>query len=312
MRALPGRTPRIAVGAGVLALGLALSACGSSDTPDSADSNAGAATGQAAGAGADPTVVALLPAAVKDDGELSIGIEAQYPPFEFYDTDNKTIIGFDADIAAALAKHMGLKLALNDASFDSIIPSLTSGRYDLGISGFTVTPERQKQVDFVTYYYEGDGLMVKAGNPSGLAIDETLCGVKIAVLKGSTQALNTVPMLDKNCTAAGKPAMAATVVPGSSDLALALSSNRAEGVLTDGSNAAFTAKLANGKFEVAPGPAFNPAPFGIASQKDSGMDQAVQKALEAMLADGSYAQILKTWGMSAGAIDTAKINEVTG
>lgn len=312
MRAVLAPTTRITLGAGVLAIALALSACGSSSSssePSGSDVVTPAAT---AATGADPEVVALLPAAVKDSGELTVGMEAQYPPFDFYDTDNTTIIGLDADIGAGIAKLMGLTLALNDASFDSIIPSLTSGRYDLGISGFTVTAEREKQVDFVTYYYEGDGLMVKSGNPSGLAIDETLCGVKIAVLKGSTQALNTVPQLDEKCSAAGKPAVAATVVPGSSDLGLALSSNRAEAVLTDGSNAAYTAKLSNGKFEVAPGPAYNPAPFGIASQKGTGMDAAVQKALEAMLADGSYAQILDKWGMSAGAIETAKINEVTG
>ncbi|MEO6020786.1 MAG: ABC transporter substrate-binding protein [Knoellia sp.] len=312
MTAAIRRTSPLTAVTAALALGLALSACGSNDTSKPAASSASSTTGDGAATGADAAVTALVPAAVKADGKLSIGIEAQYPPFEFYEADNKTIIGFDADIAAGLAKHMGLTLVLNDASFDSIIPSLSSGRYDLGISGFTVTAERVKQVDFVTYYYEGDGLMVKGGNPAKLAIDETLCGVKIAVLKGSTQALNTVPTLDKACTAAGKPAMAAMVVPGSSDLGLALSSGRAEGVLTDGSNAAYTAKLSKGKFEVAPGKAYNPAPFGIAAQKGTGMDAAVQKALEVMLADGSYAQIAKTWNMTAGAIEAAKINEVTG
>lgn len=256
--------------------------------------------------------MALLPQSIKDKGQLVVGMEAQYPPFDFYDTDNKTIIGLDADIAAKLATLTGLTLSLNDAAFDSIIPSITGGRYDLGISGFTVTAEREKQVDFVTYYYEGDGLMVKAGNPDGLAIDESLCGVKVAVLKGSTQNLTSVSQLNSKCSAAGKPDVVASVVPGSGDLGLALQSGRVDAVLTDGSNAAYTATQSNGKFDVAPGPPYNPAPFGIASKKGTGMDQAVQKAMESMLADGSYAQILDKWGMQAGAITTAKINEVTG
>ncbi len=251
----PVRARHIALGVGALSLTLALTACGSSTA--------------------------------KDKGELVIGTEAQYPPFEFYDTDNKTIIGFDPDIGAGLASLMGLKLVLTDAAFDSIIPSITSGRYNLGMSGFTVTAERVKQVDFVTYYHEGDGLLVKAGNPGSLAINETLCGAKVAVLKGSTQNLTSVSELDKKCAAAGKPNLAASVVPGSSDLALALQSGRAVAVLTDGTNAGFTAKQSKGKFEVAPGEPFNPAPFGIASQKGDGMDKAVQKALEKMLADGS-------------------------
>jgi polar amino acid transport system substrate-binding protein len=308
-------TWRAALGAGAMTVALALAGCGSSSSATSESpqpTTSETATGAALPDGADPAVVALLPASIKDKGELSVGMEAQYPPFEFYDADNKTIIGFDADIAAGLAKLMGLQLTLNDAAFDSIIPSLASGRYDLGISGFTVTAEREKQVDFVTYYYEGDGLMVKAGNPSNLTIGDSLCGVKIAVLKGSTQALNSVPELNKGCAAAGKADIDAPVVPGSNDLGLSLSSNRAEAVLTDGSNAAYTAKLSNGKFEVATGQPYNPAPFGIASPKGNGMDQAVQKAVEAMQADGSYLQALEKWGMQAGAIDTPKINEVSG
>jgi polar amino acid transport system substrate-binding protein len=291
----------------LLALALALTACGTSTPPKAAAGDPAAVSGPA-----DPEVVALLPASVKEKGELVIGMEAQYPPFEFRDADNKTIVGFDADIAAHLASLMGLRLTLEDAAFDSIIPSLASGRYNLGISGFTVTAERQQQVDFVTYYYEGDGLLVKSGNPDGLAVDDTLCGVKVAVLKGSTQNLTSVGELDKKCAAAGKDDVDASVVPGSNDLGLALQSGRVKAVLTDGTNAGYTAKQSDGKFEVAAGPPFNPAPFGIASQKDSGLDKAVQKALEQMLADGSYQKTLDMWGMGAGAIDSVKINEVVG
>lgn len=286
-------------------LAAALSACGSDTSP------AAGSGPSVSGGTADPGVVALLPKAVAAKGELVVGTEAQYPPFEFYTDDNKTITGFDADLAASLAKVMGLKLVLHDAAFDSIIPSLASGRYDLGMSGFTVTAERSQQVDFVTYYYEGDGLMVKAGNPSGLTIGNSLCGAKIAVLKGSTQALRSVPALDKACKQAGKAAISATVVPGSNDLGLSLQSGRADAVLTDGSNAAYTAKLSHGQFTVATGQPYNPAPFGVASPKGNGMDKAVQKALEVMLADGSYAKTLDKWGMQAGAIKSPKIDEVT-
>ena len=245
MRFAPDRSRRLALGVGVASLALALTACGSSSS-STPPAPAGTDTAPSAAAGSDPAVVALLPQSVKDKGQLTVGMEAQYPPFDFYDTDNKTIIGLDADIAAKLATLTGLTLTLEDAAFDSIIPSLASGRYDLGISGFTVTTEREKQVDFVTYYYEGDGLLVKSGNPSGLAIDESLCGVKIAVLKGSTQNLTSVSEIDKKCAAAGKPNVVASVVPGSGDLGLAMQSGRVDGVLTDGSNAAYTASSRTG------------------------------------------------------------------
>jgi polar amino acid transport system substrate-binding protein len=292
----------------VLSLALALSACGGGSGDSASESQGNAPTSSAAKA--DPDVVALLPSSVKAAGTLTVGTEAQYPPMEFYDTDNKTIIGMDPDIAQGLASLMGLKLKLQDAAFDSIIPSLASGRYDLGMSSFTITAERQQQVDFVSYFNGGDGLLVKKGNPKDLKIDESLCGVKVAVLKGSTQDLESVQLLNEKCAAAGEPDLDASVVPGSNDLGLSLQSGRVDGVLTDGSNAADVAKKSNGKLEVAAGPPFNSAPFGIASQKDGGMAAAVQKALEKMIADGTYEQILQKWGMQDSAIKAPETNGV--
>ncbi len=307
MRSGTRTTKRALVGATAVSLTALLAACGGGDAAEPASGSATKATGPA-----DDKVASLVPQDVKKDGKLVVAMEAQYPPFEFYDTDNKTIVGADAELAAALASAMGLDLQIEDTAFDSIIPSLASKRYELGMSGFTVTEERIKQVDFVTYYYEGDGALVKVGNPSKLAVDESLCGVKVAVLKGSTQDVRTVSELNEKCSAAGKPALAASVLPGSNDLALALQSGRVDAVLTDGSNAAYTAKQAAGKMELAEGEPYNPAPFGIASQKDSGMAEAVQAAVEKLVADGTYEQILTKWGMQSGAVEAPKVNETAG
>jgi polar amino acid transport system substrate-binding protein len=101
-------------------------------------------------------------------------------------------------------------------------------------------------------------------------------------------------------------------VPGSNDLGLSLQSGRADAVLTDGSNAGYTAKLSAGKFEVATGQPYNPAPFGVASPKGNEMAKAVQKALKVMISDGSYDAALKQWNMESGAVETPKINEISG
>ena len=297
---------RVAAGLSAFSVAIALTACGSSETPAGANGASTPNAGQA-----DQEVVALLPQSVKDKGELVIGTEAQYPPFEFYDTDNKTIIGFDPDIGAGLARLMGLKLVLTDAAFASIIPSLTTGRYTLGMSGFAVTAERAKQVDLVTYYLASDGALVMGGNPQDLHIDDSLCGVKVAVGNGTSQQLKTVPRLNEGCEKAGKPKLVVSAMPGSNEVALALSSRRVDVALMGGSTAGLIAKQSKGKFEIASGEPINPTPDGIASQKGTGMDKAVQKALEKMLADGSYKKTLAKWGMDAGAIDSVKINEVT-
>jgi polar amino acid transport system substrate-binding protein len=304
------RARRTTLSGAVLSLALVLSACGGDSDADASKPEGDG--GNSSAVQADPDVVALLPQEVKNSGKLTVGTEAQYPPMEFYDTDDETIIGMDPDIAQGLASLMGLELSLEDAAFDSIIPSLASGRYDLGMSSFTITEERQQQVDFVSYFVGGDGLLVPEGNPKDLSIDGSLCGTKIAVLKGSTQDLESVPMLNEECAAAGQPALEASVVPGSDDLGLALQSGRVDGVLTDNTNAAQVAQVSNGKMEVAAGPPYNPAPFGIAAQKGSGMAEAVQLALEKMLEDGSYQEILEKWDMQDNAVETPEIHGVSG
>ncbi len=75
--------------------------------------------------------------------------EAQYAPNEFIAPDGHTIIGMDPDLVTALAEVMGLKAKFVNANFETIIPGLAAGRYDLGASSFTDTKEREKTVDFV-------------------------------------------------------------------------------------------------------------------------------------------------------------------
>ena len=205
------RAACITVSAAALILGLA--ACGGSSTAESsaaspaesaaASAPAASAPAASAAAGVDAAAVALIPAGIADDGTLTVGMEVAYPPFGYMDTDNVTPIGFDVDLATEMANRLGLKLVIVDAGFDSIIPSLASNRYEAGVSAFSITPERQKEVDFVTYFESGDSALVLTGNPKGLSLDTRLCGVKTAVLKGSTQEVVTIPAIDADCKAAG-------------------------------------------------------------------------------------------------------------
>lgn len=74
-------------------------------------------------------------------------MDASYAPFEYFDKDNTTIIGFDADLSKALAAKMGLTAVDVNAGFDTILAGLSSGKHDLGMSAFSVTPERAQTVD---------------------------------------------------------------------------------------------------------------------------------------------------------------------
>ena len=147
----------------------AVAGCG--DSSGSSSSGTSTATpSKAAGtaaSGVDAALRAKLPAAIRDKGTLTVAADATYPPNEFIGQDGKTVEGMDADLAAALAGAVGLKASVKNATFDSIIPGLAAHKYDLGMSSFTDTKEREKTVDFVTYFSAGTSFYVKAqGGPT--------------------------------------------------------------------------------------------------------------------------------------------------
>jgi len=97
--------------------------------------------------GAVSAIAAQVPGSVKADGTLTVAADATYAPNEFIGTDGHPVVGLDADLAKALGQVLGLKVNVINATFATIIPGLASGKYDLGISSFTDTKEREKTVD---------------------------------------------------------------------------------------------------------------------------------------------------------------------
>jgi polar amino acid transport system substrate-binding protein len=301
---------------------LTLTACSSkkaatstSTTPTTAATSAStgatsAASGSSSAAGAsDPA--SLVPAAIKTAGTLTIAADATYPPNESLDTDGKTIIGMDVDLGAGIAAKLGLKATFTNVTFDQIIPGLAGGKYNLGMSSFTDTKEREAKVDFVTYYTAGTSVMVLKGNPAKILGPDDLCGRKVAIETGTTQELVDIPAKTKACTDGGKKAVTPVALADQNAASLAVQSGRADATLLDSPVGEYEAKQPNTKFEVA-GKSYNDAPYGIAIPKDAGtLKDAVLAALQAMVADGSYKQILDKWGIADGAIDKPVINGAT-
>ena len=155
-----------------LALTASLAACGSSNTPassgsDSAGSAAGSSGSDSAGSAAGSGDAALTTAV---DGVLSMATEATFPPYEYYDGD--TIVGIDVEIAQAIADKLGLKLEVTDIAFDSIIPGVQTGKYDIGLAGMTVTDERLEQVNFTDSYATGIQVVIVGPNSSITSVDD--------------------------------------------------------------------------------------------------------------------------------------------
>lgn len=302
-------TSRISRAATVLAALTAAAAiatgCGSSNSnTTSAPASTGAGT--AASGGADQKVASEVPADIKSKGTLTVAADATYAPNEFIGKDGHTVEGMDPDLANALASVMGLKVKVVNATFDSIIPGLASHKYDLGMSSFTDTKEREKTVDFVTYFSAGTSFYEKAQGGPPITGLESLCGVTVAVEKGTTQQEDSTAQ-SKKCTKAGKKAVKVLTFPDQNGANLAITSGRAQVGMADSPVADYQVKQSSGQFKTV-GTPYGTAPYGIALPKDLGLNQAVLDALKVLMSNGTYKAILTKWGIADGAIDNPTIN----
>lgn len=302
--------------AALTAVMITVAGCGSSGTsaaPKGSDNaSSGSGTGTSSTLQKDPQLAAMVPAAVAKDGKVVVGTDPTYAPMEFIGTDNTTIVGVDPDIGQALGQILGIKFEFQKATFDAIIPGLSSGKYELGMSSFTDTLERQKVVDFVTYFKAGTALLVPKGNPKQLASDgDSLCGLSVGAEKGTIQADSDIPARSKKCQADGKKPLNEQVYPDQNGVNLALSTGRIDAALADSGVAGYMADQSHGSFETV-GDAYATAPYGIAVPKNDGeFDKALQGAMIKLIASPEYAKILKKWDATQGAVTTSKINDAT-
>jgi polar amino acid transport system substrate-binding protein len=258
---------------------------------------------------ADPTIAASVPGKVKRAGTVVVALDATYPPNEFIAPDGTTIVGMDADLSTAVLQTMGLKARLVNATFDTIIPGIVSGKYGMGASSFSDTRARQKVVDFVDYFTAGESFYVKTGSTNTFDGIVSLCGHTVAVESGTTEETHAKAQGTK-CAEAGTGKVTVLSFATQSEANVAVSSGRAEVGYADSPVAAYIVATSNGAFQASGSP-FNLAPYGLALPRGNGMAQPVRAAVNALIANGVYGQILAKWGQQAGAIPTASINGAT-
>jgi polar amino acid transport system substrate-binding protein len=279
---------------------LALAGCGSSSSTSTTS------TTVTTSSSADPAIVAQVPAAIKAKGTLLVATEAQYAPNEFIASDGHTIIGMDPDLMAALGAVMGLKVQMINSNFETIIPGLADGRYDVGASSFTDTKEREKTVDFVDYYNAGISFYAKSTANPGVNEVGDLCGKTVAVEKGTVEQ-EEAEAQNKKCPKEGKAAVTVLIYPGQDAVNLAVSSGRAVVGMADSPVVAYQIKESNGTFKLV-GKSYMFAPYGLALPKTSGMATPILAALKLLIANGTYTKIMEKWGLEGGAITTPAIN----
>ena len=293
---------RMSAGTGVVLAGLLLlSACGSAVSREADKVPAATGPGSA--------YASMLPPSIKGIGTITIATDASYAPNEFIGTDGTTVEGMDVDLGNAIAKELGLTTKFVNSPFNSIIPALQSGKYQLGMSSFTDNKDREKVVDFVTYFTAGTTWAVQTGNPMKVNIDGA-CGLKIAVQTGTVQ-VDDVNARSVACTKAGKRAITIEKYQLQTDATTAVVSGKDVAMLADSPVTGYAVSQSAGKLQLL-GQSYGDAPYGIAVPQHSGtFKDAILAALKTLISNGTYNTILTKWGVQTGAISTPVINGAT-
>ncbi len=253
------------------------------------------------------SIANMVPEDIKSSGKLVVGVNVPYTPNEFKDPSGK-IVGFDVDLMNAIAATLGLSAEYREADFAKIIPSIEGDTFNVGMSSFTDTKEREKTVDFVTYFSAGSLWARPPGSEIG---PENACGKKVAVQATTTQEVTELPARSKTCTEAGKPAIEILKFDGQDQATNAVVLGQADAMSADSPVTLYAIKQSNGKLEQA-GDVFDSAPYGWPVKKGSALAAALQKALEHLIESGDYKTIATNWGVEKGMIDKPVINGATG
>lgn len=295
---------------GVIVVAALVAGCGDGDDGDGGTSAASAPTetstpdGTASAGAQEPA--AALPQKLKDKGTLTVGTDPTFAPFEY--KEGNTIKGIDADLAKAIATELGLEVELVQAPFDSLLPGLQTGKFDIGMSGFSGSEEREQVMNLVQYAQAGNSYFVNADvDPATVQKPDDLCGKRVAVLKGSANA-----EVDQEQAKKCDEKMEVLVFPDQNAEALAVASKRADVGDTFGPVAAWLVSRSEGKLQLAGENYDGARPIVIAVPKGTGLAQPVNDALKAVIADGTYERVMKEWNAESNMVDEPIINPVTG
>jgi polar amino acid transport system substrate-binding protein len=255
----------------------------------------------------DPAIAALLPARVASAGALVVGVNLPYPPNEFRDSSGR-IVGFDVDLLDAVARVLGVRARYVESTFERIIPSVQSGTYDMGMSSFTDTVERERSVDFTDYFRAGEQWAQRAGSR---AIDpDDACGLKVAVQTTTEEDTDEVPAKSAACVAKGRSAIDKVQFDEQTAATTALLLGQVDAMSADSPVTAYAVKRTDGNLRLT-GPLYHAAPYGWPVAKGSPLAEALRRAVQRLIDTGDYRRIAEAWGVQTGMIDKSTVNGAT-
>jgi polar amino acid transport system substrate-binding protein len=251
---------------------------------------------------------ALSPTSLVKGGEVNFGADFAAAPNQFIDPSGK-MDGLDVDLCAEVAKKLDLKIEWTNLAFPGLVPGLQAKRFDALCTAIFINPQRKEIMNMVAYVQWGEGLMVRGGDPEKLTCapisgkDETynacfdkLAGKTVSVAVGGTTQRNLKEHSDR-LKAAGKAEIKMLGFDTTADTIQAVVSGQAVAAYVNDPQGAFFANR-NAGYEMA-WVGNKPNSLALATLKENlPLAQALQWALVQMKADGSYARIIKKWGVA--------------
>jgi polar amino acid transport system substrate-binding protein len=233
------------------------------------------------------------PPNIKAAGKIVFCSDVSYPPEESY--QGSKAVGSDVDIAAALAKQMGVKSEIKNTGFDSIILALKAKRCDAIISGMNDTAARRKQVDFTDYLKVGQSFMVKKGNPEHITSLASAAGKTVSVESGTTDR-DFLAAQSAKLVKQGKKAISIKTYPKDTDAAGALVAGRVDAYFGDSPVVVYY--ISKNHALAVGGAPIAPIAIGVATRKGDALTPAMKKAMKAIIANGTIKKIVSKWGMT--------------
>jgi polar amino acid transport system substrate-binding protein len=232
----------------------------------------------------------------------------KYPPFEFKDPASSKLIGFDIDIVDAIAARMGIKVNWIDSSFDQLISSIETKRADIIVAGMADTPERRASVSFLDYLHANSVFFTLRVNAARFPDMDALCGRRVATARRTIWPAAIEKWSDDHCIGAGKPAVIVVGTDGSPDTRLQLNQGRADAAVQGAETIPYQNTIEGSRYVIL-GKPFLVQQMGLGFAKDaSQFGQKLKQALAALIADGSYQDLLRKWDLTDSAIEQAMIN----
>ncbi|WP_214105814.1 ABC transporter substrate-binding protein [Acrocarpospora catenulata] len=317
-------TLRRAAAVPAFSLLLLAAACGEEPTlaPATAPSSAAPAVGgQTINTGPDQNRVraekvdalaAQVPAAIAEDGKLTVGFSGEgSPPLVFPATDDTTLIGVETDLAQLVADVLGLEVAPENSSWENLFLGTKSGKYEAVFNNVTVTEERKDTYDFATYRIDQLGWQVIDSSPiKEIGKPADIAGLRVSVDSGTNQEKILLDWDEQNKQAGLKPAEI-SYYHKYGDALLALKSGRIQAYFGPNPAIAYNIAVSGGSRIVGTASGAGPDLQGLIAamtKKDNGLVKPLNEALNTLIGNGKYAEVLARWGLSNEAIPQSQIN----